>query len=145
MNKKKILISISIVFIIMISIIIYMRSQSIYAKSENGEWKAYYRREFLDPKATWSGYLYYTGQDTDIEVATTFIVNGNKYADNSHFSSRDVNYTPSFLEKLAFGGNPKKVFTFAVFGTEKKASEDCELIIKYKVDGDIYEEKLVFK
>ncbi|WMM25965.1 hypothetical protein RBU61_04645 [Tissierella sp. MB52-C2] len=145
MNKKKILISISIVFIIMISIIIYMRSQSIYAKSENGEWKAYYRREFLDPKATWSGYLYYTGQDTDIEVATTFIVNGKRLVDDGLFFSKGSKYSPSFLEKLAFGGNPKKVFNFAVFGIEKKASDNCELLIKYKVDEDIYEEKLVFK
>ena len=49
------------------------------------------------------------------------------------------------MEKLAFGRNPKKVFNFAVFGTEKKPSDNCELLIKYKVNEDIYEEKLVFK
>ncbi len=32
--------------------------RTVNVRSKNGEWEAYYRREFQDPKGTWSGYIY---------------------------------------------------------------------------------------
>lgn len=52
MKRKKTLIVIGILFIIVFKTILYMKSQSIHVKIQDGEWEAHYRREFQDPKGT---------------------------------------------------------------------------------------------
>jgi len=62
-----------------------MRSQSIHVRSKDGEWEAYYRREFQDPKGTWSGYLYYRGKNNVTKASAIFMVNEKLYTGNDGF------------------------------------------------------------
>lgn len=144
MKRKKTLAIIGILFIIIFSVVLYMKSQSIHVRSKDGEWEAYYRREFQDPKGTWSGYLYYRGKNNVTKASAIFMVNEKLYAGNDVFD-KNINYTPSFLEKFAFGGRPKIVFSFATFGSKLTSSDKCELILKWKVNENIYEDTFVFE
>ncbi|WP_313758106.1 hypothetical protein [Tissierella sp.] len=85
MKRKKTLIIIGILIIIIFSIVLYMRSQSIHVRSKDGEWEAYYRREFQDPKGTWSGYLYYRGKNNVTKASAIFMVNEKLYTGNDGF------------------------------------------------------------
>ncbi|MEY8417518.1 hypothetical protein AAK964_14650 [Tissierella praeacuta] len=144
MKRKKTLVIIGILFIIILSVVLYMKSQSIHVRSKDGEWEVYYRREFQDPKGTWSGYLYYRGKNNVTKASAIFMVNEKLYAGNDVFD-KNINYTPSFLEKLAFGGRPRIVFSFATFGSKLTSSDKCELILKWKVNENIYEDTFVFE
>lgn len=65
------------------------------------------------------------------------MVNGKLYTGNDVFYE-NINYRLAFLEKLVFRGKPKIVFSFATFGSKLTSIDKCELILKWKVNGDIF-------